>query len=160
MSPPLVPSWAPNVHPMIIHFPIVLAFLALLIDAVQAARPRSGLGGFGSLAFVLGAVAAGVAYLTGHEAAETVLVPGMAHGLVNDHLRWALGTTSCFVVLAAFRVAGHVLRLDKRRGWALACVASSLLVAILVEQTAERGARLVFEQGIGVEAGPADRPGR
>lgn len=36
----LVPEWAPNVHPLIVHFPIALLFAAVLVDAAALAVRR------------------------------------------------------------------------------------------------------------------------
>lgn len=149
---PLVPAWAPNVHPMLIHFPIVLAFVALLVDVAQLVRPRPERALPATLLFALGALGAAAAYLTGRAAASTVFMPGMAHGLASDHEQWALATTATFAGIAALRVAKHFLRVGGGVTWRVACVVGSLLVAGLVQQTAERGARLVYEQGVGVRA--------
>ena len=39
-----IPDWAPNVHPMLVHFPIALLCVAVLLDAVALAmRKQAGL---------------------------------------------------------------------------------------------------------------------
>ena len=76
----LIPAWAPNVHPMIVHFPIVLVMLAALADLIHVVRPR--MRGPGTLApslYVLGALASVSAYVSGRIASATVFIPGMAH---------------------------------------------------------------------------------
>ena len=89
----MIPNWAPNIHPMLVHFPIVLLvaavgtdLLALMLEKQTWLRPMA------TSLYVTGAVAAGVAYATGLQAAAEVFVPGMAHPIIADHRAWpALG---------------------------------------------------------------------
>ena len=151
----LIPAWAPNVHPMIVHFPIVLVMLAALADLIHVVRPRMrGPGALAPSLYMLGALASVSAYVSGRVAAVTVFIPGMAHGLVDEHHNWALATMISFVVLATLRPVGQLLGLVNTRTTRLLFLALGLAVLVLVQQTAERGARLVYEQGVGVVSGP------
>lgn len=151
----LIPSWAPNVHPLVIHFPIVLVLLALLLDAIAVVRPSPGLAATAVAAYALGAFSALVAVLTGSDASGEVFIPGMAHPMVEDHQHWALATTIALITVAIVRGVIHAVgRQPGGRGRRIALLAVTLALAVMVEQTAERGARLVYEEGIGVVAGP------
>lgn len=150
----LLPTWAPNLHPLIIHFPIVLVLLAALVDLVQLLRPQSGMGRLAAGLYVLGAISAIVAFFTGRAASLAVFTPGMAHGLVAEHRRWALVTTAALVGLAVVRLAAQLAGRGQSRADRLVFATLALAAAILVQQTAERGARLVYQQGVGVAAGP------
>lgn len=152
---PLIPAWAPNVHPMIVHFPIVLVMVAALADLLHLVRPRMrGPAGAATSLYLLGALSAASAYLSGRMAADSVFIPGMAHGLVDQHGSWALATTVSFVLLATLRPVGWLVGLKDTRATRLLFMVLGLAVMALVQQTAERGARLVYEQGVGVVAGP------
>ena len=156
----LIPPWAPNIHPMIVHFPIVLVMLAAAADLIHLVRPRArGLEAIVPLLYLLGALSAVSAYVSGRLAATAVFTPGMAHGLVDDHKSWALATMSCFVLVAVLRLGVRFTGRDNSRGARLLFLALGLTVLVLVQQTAERGARLVYEQGVGVIRGysPLDR---
>lgn len=151
----LIPAWAPNVHPMIVHFPIVLVMVAALADLLHLVRPRMrGPAGAATSLYLLGALSAASAYLSGRMAADSVFIPGMAHGLVDQHGSWALATTVSFVLLATLRPVGWLVGLKDTRATRLLFMVLGLAVMALVQQTAERGARLVYEQGVGVVAGP------
>lgn len=150
----LIPSWAPNVHPLIIHFPIVLVLLAVPMDVIHLVSPRTRvIGNVAVTLYVLGALSAVSAYVTGRIAAGAVFTPGMAHSMVNSHERWATVTAAWLVGFAVLRVGSRIVR----RGEGLAAralfVALGVAAAILIQQTAERGARLVYEQGVGVIPG-------
>ena len=147
----LVPSWAPNLHPLVIHFPIALLIVAALADLVDILVGRPDwLRTAGTALYALGVVGAVVACVSGQQAANTVLMSGMAHSIVAAHRTWALATTFYFGVLVIVRFAltftgapvGRWLRV-------LLFVAAVAGVAGLL-QTAERGGRLVYEQGVGV----------
>ena len=150
----LIPAWAPNVHPMIVHFPIVLVMLAALADFINLVRPRTrGLGAAAPALYLLGALSSVSAYVSGRIAADTVLVPGITHGLVDEHGNWALATTISFVVLATLRPLGWLVGLADTRTTRLLFLSLGVALLVLVQQTAERGARLVYEQGVGVVTG-------
>lgn len=155
--PPL-PSWAPNFHPLVIHFPIVLVMTAAVVDLVDVVFERSPwLRAATTTLYVIGAVATVVAFLTGTQAGSTVLVPGMAYPVLVAHRQWALVTMSYCIVVAVLRLA--VLRGDgaRSRGRRVLMLGIGLVALVLVQQTAERGARLVYEFGTGVIGAPGRR---
>ena len=150
---PLVPGWAPNVHPLLVHFPIALLFTSVLLDVLAYALPGRGrvlLRDVGSVLGVIGAFAALATYLTGRAAAQTVLIPGMAHALVNAHWEWAFWTLWYFAGLAVVRVV--ILLLGRAIGPRVtaALVVAGLIGLGLLFETADRGAQLVYGQGVGV----------
>ena len=155
---PLIPSWAPNFHPLVIHFPIVLVMTAAVFDLVDVAFERSAwLKTATTTLYVMAALSLMVAFLTGTQAQATVLVPGMAYPVLKAHRLWALVTMAYCVLVAALRLV--VLRGDggrsRRRRRAL--LGLGLVAIVLVQQTAERGARLVYEFGTGVIGAPGQR---
>ena len=90
----LVPSWAPNLHPLVIHFPIALLIVAAVADLVDNVIGRPAwLGSAGTALYAIGTVGAVVACVSGQQAADTVLLSGMAHSIVAAHRTWAFATT-------------------------------------------------------------------
>ena len=146
----LLPSWAPNFHPLVIHFPIALLLVAAFADlvALPFGRPKWLTPAVTAL-FALGSAGAIVACLTGQQALDTVLMPGMAHPIVQAHRKWAIATTIYFTVLTLIRV-GVAFRAPLALRYRLALLIAALVGVAGLQQTAERGGRLVYEQGVGV----------
>ena len=154
----LIPSWAPNFHPLVIHFPIVLVMAAAVVDLVDVAFERSAwLKAATTTLYVTGALSLIVAFLTGLQAQGTVLIPGMAYPVLGEHRQFAFITMTYCIVVAALRLIvlrGENGRSRRRR---VALLAIGLVSVVLIQQTAERGARLVYEYGTGVIGAPAPR---
>jgi uncharacterized membrane protein len=131
----MLPAWAPNLHPQVIHFPII-------------GRPR-WLSSAATTLFALGAVSAIVACVSGQQALDTVLMPGMAHPIVQSHRTWAISTTVYFSVLTLIRI-GVSVRGPLPRAYRVGLLVAALAGVAGLQQAAERGGRLVYEHGAGV----------
>jgi len=143
-------NWAPNLHPLVIHFPIALIVVGAFVDLIDTAigRPR-WLSPAATMLFTFGALGAIVACVSGQHAFDTVLMPGMAHPIVQSHRTWAIATTVYFTVLALVRIA-VAFRGPLARRYKLILLLASIAGVVGLQQTAERGGRLVYEQGVGV----------
>jgi uncharacterized membrane protein len=154
----LLPDWAPNLHPLIIHFPIALLIAAAMVDLVDAVFERPAWLGFGATSlYLVGVGATVVAYLTGRQAAATVFVPGMAHPIVEDHRAWALVTVWYVGIVAVVRLSALLAGFPRARVHRLVLLTAALIGVLFLQQAAERGARLVYEHGVGVIAAPQSR---
>lgn len=155
---PLLPAWAPNVHPLIVHFPIAMLIVAAAGDVVDTVfgRPQ-WLRAATTALYVAGAAGAAVAVLTGQQAAATVLVPGMAHPVIEQHRTWAIGISIYFCLLAVVRLLLAFRGNPLPRSVRLALLVVALLGVAGLQQAAEHGARLVYEYGVGVIGSPGLR---
>lgn len=156
-----LPDWAPNIHPLVVHFPIAWWIAAVMVDLIALTLPRAAWASTtASFLYPAGAVSAALAYFTGRQAAATVLTPGMAHPLVLQHWNWALATTLGFALIAMIRL-GVRFRYPQSSRWMRTALAVAALAALAsLFQTGERGARLVFEHGVGVTVPGAVPPTR
>ena len=152
-----LPEWAPNVHPLIVHFPIALLATAALADLVALLiRSRAGVRIGAVTLYVLGALSALAAYLTGRAAADGLDLPASVIPHVTDHADWAEITVWFFGIYAIIRLAMLWFDLKGRR-WAQMVWVHGLLFLIgiggyyLVAETGTHGARLVFAHGAGVQ---------
>ena len=155
----VLPDWAPNIHPLVVHFPIAWWIAAVIVDLIALMLPRAAWAGTtASALYPAGAVSAVVAYLTGRQAAATVHTPGMAHPIVLEHWNWALATTLAFAAIALLRVWVRARRSQPQRWVRVAFAVAALAALAGLFATGERGARLVFEYGVGVRTAGVELP--
>ncbi len=158
----LVPEWAPNVHPLIVHFPIALLFAAALVDVVSLGiRLRYPTVRHAAVGlYVLGAMAAVVTFFTGRSASDGVDLPVTAVSAVNAHADWALWTVWVFGLYALVRLGVAFWKRSGDLAVHLPLALVGVAALFLVQQTAERGAKLVFLYGVGVQAVDIENPTR
>ena len=149
---PLIPAWAPNLHPLVVHFPIALLFAAGAVDLagllIPAHRP---LRDTATWLYVGGAATAVFTYFTGYTAAQAGAFSPEVTLLVDAHADRAFAATWLFAFFASLRLAmSYILR--PRRALRLGAFAVALIGLGALAQAALLGARLVFEQGLGVQA--------
>ena len=148
----LLPGWAPNFHPLVVHFPIALLCTAVGLDVVGWALGCNRSLRFAATAlYVLGTLAIVAAYVTGRAAAKTVWLPGMAHAAVKEHWDWAFRTVWFFTILTAVRlVLLWRVRADPRPALIALLTVVGLLGVVLLGETGDRGGRLVYQRGVGI----------
>ncbi len=158
----------PNIHPAVVHYPVALAFTALLVElAWWVFRRGRWLERAGALLYGLAAVAAGFAYLAGRGAAEQVgrLAPA-AEAVLAEHADLALWT---LLVLGGAAVLRLLAVLFASWDAPVRPNALHILAALgllggcgLVGATAQHGGELVYRYGVAVanetpEASPVTR---
>ena len=147
-----VPDWAPNVHPLIVHFPIALLLTAAGLDAAGLAlRCNRPLRFVATVLYVLGTVTLAAAYFTGRAAAATIWLPGMAHAAVAEHWEWAFRAIWFFAVMTVARLLLlWRLRTEPRPAVIALLTLAGILGGVLLGETGDRGARLVYRHGVGI----------
>jgi uncharacterized membrane protein len=147
----LVPDWAPNIHPLLVHFPIALLLTAAGLDVVGwVLRRNRSLRQAATLLYVVGTGASVAAYVTGRAASQTLWFPGMAQAVVREHWDWAFRTVWFFSMATVVRLV--LLRPSRREPSPVIIAALALagLVGIgLLLETGDRGGRLVYQHGVG-----------
>lgn len=149
----LLPEWAPHIHPLIIHFPIALLFAAVLIDLLAVAiRKVQSLHTAAVTLYTLGTLAVVAAFLSGRDAADTLDIPTMAQTVLNTHADWAEWTLWFFGVFAVIRIGTAFFNRENRMAISVPLLLIGTGGLFLVYETAEHGAQMVFEHGVGVQA--------
>ncbi len=140
---------APNVHPLFLHFPLVLLPTALLFMILAVATRRDDFLKAGRWLLYLAAGSVVGAALTGFFAEAQVGHESRLHELIHRHKALMLATSGLTLVLAG---AGFVLR-KKSTPAARVALASGLGVTVAVMALgADQAGHAVFGHGIGTRA--------
>lgn len=144
-----------NIHPLFVHFPIVLALVAALFELLSLILKKETLYNMTSGLVVLTAIAAIATAITGLIAGGSVPHPDEAHPLMDTHKILELIGGSLSIVTSLWVV------FMKRRARLVRTVLI-LLTAIVISYGGFYGGRLVYEYGVGtqlVKGGMVDEPG-
>ena len=147
----MLPDYLPNVHPLLIHFPIVLLVLGVLVDVVAlATAQRKAIRDLATVLIVLGALSLVPTYLAGRQAADLVTSPfARTDALLSEHADAAWLTLWAFLGIATLRVAvAWRGRLGGKLHGALVVMGAAGL--FLLVETADHGGQLVYDLGVGV----------
>ncbi len=148
---PLIPEWAPNIHPLVVHFPIALVFVALVADAAALFVRRGELRAVAAGLYTLAALGALAAFFTGRQAADSVEVNAQAVSTLTRHADLALYAVWGLSLYAVLRIGLLWWKPRYHRTFDTLVMLLGLGGVVLVWQTAERGAALVFAHGVGVQ---------
>ncbi|MBO6495522.1 MULTISPECIES: DUF2231 domain-containing protein [Roseivirga] len=144
-----IPDWAPNLHPMIIHFPIALWMLAVLFDFSLVFRTKEWLRRAAIWMYVIGAISALAAFLSGSQAIDLVSVPMQGEVTASKHSDWAHYTLYYLGGYALLRLFIFWQRLDKKKWVLILLFILGATGMVLVAKTADLGGKLVYKYGVG-----------
>lgn len=149
----LIPDWAPNLHPLVLHFPIALLFVAAALDTVGLfSGDRGSWRKSANWLYAIGAVSAVATWYTGTLAADSVFLPTEANAVLTEHADLGLWTAWFFGVYGALRTGINATKLGAGTAARLGFFVLGLAGLGLITVTATHGAELVYRYGVGVEA--------
>lgn len=129
-------------HPLVVHFPIALLFVAGLAEALGALRPRPVLFEGGRYCLALAAFSGLVSAFLGWLNASAGRYPTMVEGTLFYH-RW-LGVTTALVTLVAWFLGGRARHPDAAPKQRLRYRIALALAILLVGVTGHLGGIMVF----------------
>ena len=147
----------PSLHVLVVHFPIALICLAPLFDvACLFMRSRMWLDRCATTMYVIGTVGAGAAYLSGRQAASALSEISPAAEIdLADHASTAMLALIAFAVVTVVRLwVSWLARNDRRISlgiFRLAAIPIAVAALALLALTADRGGKLVYGHGLGVQ---------
>jgi len=143
-------DYAPNIHPMIVHFPIAILILAMGLNFISFFLPEKWWDEKKTtFMYVLGSIAAIITYFTGRSAADSVFLPTEAQSILTDHADWALWTVLFFSVYTIIRIALHWYKLMDKKAIQITAFIIGLSGILFLFQTGEYGATMVYGYGVG-----------
>lgn len=148
-------TMAPNIHPLIVHFPIALWSAALFFSVVGALRAHEDLFRTGRWLVYLGTLGAAAALATGYWATEKMGHDAPGHDLVHVHRDFMLIASGLGLLTTGLF---FWLRTRTRGTGRWVCVAALALTVAVMTLGADRGAALVYVHGVGVAVDAAPPP--
>lgn len=146
----LLPEWAPNIHPMLVHFPIAILLLAVLLDFLNFFLPDEWWDTLKStILYGIGTLSAIVVYYTGTLAADSVFLPSGAQSVLNEHADWAWWTVWFFGAYTVLRIFLHWYKAMDRKSIRIAAFVLAMPGVVLLYETGDQGAKMVFGYGAG-----------
>ncbi|MBN2732692.1 MAG: hypothetical protein JXR26_09705 [Balneolaceae bacterium] len=146
----LIPEWAPNIHPLLVHFPIGIILLAVLMDLLNFFLSDKWWDDLKTtILYGIGAVSAIITYYSGTLAADSVFLPSGAQSVLNEHADWAWWTIWFFGLYVVLRIAFHYLGLIRRRDIRIIAFITVLPGLVFLYETGDHGAKMVFGYGAG-----------
>src|SRR6056297_496958 len=146
----LIPEWAPNIHPILVHFPIAIILLAVLMDLLSFFLPDQWWDDLKTtILYGIGAVSALAAYYTGTLAADSVFLPSGAQSVLNEHADWALWTVWFFGIYAVLRILLHWYQKMDQKIIRIGLFVIALPDIFFLYETGDHGAEMVFGYGAG-----------
>lgn len=146
-----------HIHPMLVHFPIVLFLVAIAAQLLTLARggdltARTCLPSAALIALILAALAAVAAAVFGDIALDRAVELGFPKDPLETHQELGLTTTWLFVALAAVQGLAWWRKISAKaaRGWTLALI--GVVGCVLLLSTAYYGGNLVYKIGVNVDS--------
>ena len=139
-----------DLHPFLIHFPIVLLPLSAAMDLCALWRRRSDWHSIAYALWVAGVVGALAAVVSGNAAAAEHWQDAKLGAAITRHEDWATATLVLAIVVLLGRLPLHLKgELTGRRlaRW----IVAALVISALVWVTGYWGGELVYGYGVGVQ---------
>lgn len=154
-----LPEWAPNIHPMLVHFPIALFIVAVFMDIAGYILPKSWWDEKKNLIlYGLSGIAAVVTYFSGKQAADSVFIEAEVQNLLTAHADWAEYTVWFIGLYALLRIGLYVWVKSEMPILKIGMTLVSFIGAFLLFQTGDRGAQMVYQYGVGVNDTDLESP--
>ena len=137
----------PNIHPLIVHFPIALLTISVLLEMIGRVRKQADLSRAGWWTQLAGTIGLIAAVLTGLVAKDGLRLASGGGAYLDTHQELAFFNSVLFTVLLLWRVASRTRLPSSNQAWyfiIFVAGVASLWIAAWV------GGELVYRFGTGV----------
>jgi uncharacterized membrane protein len=141
----------PNIHPMLVHFPIAILCLSCAFDIVGYVLKNEDFHRAGWWSLALGTLCLVGTVISGLIAAKSGTIPDAARNHFETHEQIAFVLAAVYAVLLFWRVASRVKLPPKGQ---IGYLALSLAGAVLLLIGAWYGGEMVYRFGVGSIAKP------
>jgi len=142
-------SQMPNIHPMVVHFPIALLGAFVAMELLGLLTGSDGVRAAGSWMLYLGALGAAVAVIAGLHAAGTVAHTDAVHAIIERHEGFGISVLVLASGLSLWRLAVRARFSARARA---AHIAVAVVMVALMALGADLGGLMVYGHGVGVKA--------
>ena len=147
----------PNLHPLMVHFPIALLTVSVALDFVSVLREKEELARSGWWTMLIGVCWLAASVISGLFAKESVVLVGKTQEVFEVHQQLAFLVAVMFGTLILWRLGTQTTLPARLQSLYLGL---SLLALVLMWVGALYGGRMVYEFGVGVSLQQdADRKG-
>ncbi|CAG1772101.1 hypothetical protein BAC2_02168 [uncultured bacterium] len=139
----------PNIHPLIVHFPIALLTSFLLMELLSVVTGKESFRAAATWMLYLGTIGALAAVSAGLWAAATVEHSDEAHKVLLRHRDLGITVLALSVILSAWRIYSKGSFSRKRQVLHLAI---AFIMVLIMALGADKGGLMVYKYGVGVKA--------
>ena len=150
----MLPDWAPNAHPLIVHFPIALFFAAVVADLVSLGRKSND--AVAPILYAAAGLGAIAAFFSGKSGADALMVSAHVIADLNRHADWGQRVTIFAALFAVARLVFWKMQKSWRPAIQVPLFVIGLAGAALVAKTADLGGLLVYKHGLGTATAVVD----
>ena len=140
-----MPGLPTHLHPMVVHFPIALFITAYLFELIGLTLRKDIFHSAAIIVYVTAALMTPIVVQTGYWEAERV---GISHRILDQHRQFAL--TLMWVSLTSLPVL-WLAQAKFKKYFKIVFFAFLVATVIFVSLTADRGGRMVYEYGVGID---------
>lgn len=142
-------SKMPNIHPLIVHFPIALLSSFLLMEFLGLVAGKESFRTAATWMLYLGTIGALAAVLAGLWAAATVEHSEEAHKVLLTHRNFGITVLALSILLSIWRIYSR--ESFSRKGQVIHLAIAIIMVTIMA-LGADKGGLMVYKYGVGVKA--------
>ncbi len=137
----------PNIHPLLVHFPIALLTISVLFDLVYLLTKKEVFSSVGWWTQLAGVAGLAGTIVSGLYAERTVIIATEARSCFETHQQMAFVSATIFAILLLWRIASKTNLPSKQRA---AYLLLSLLGVIAMWVGAWYGGEMVYGLNVGI----------